>query len=168
MKALANLSVSVLFALLSIPAHLHGATGPSVDELFTGKVTPVLYVRDVQRSIRFYCDELGFRFVSESKGRSSDKHAEPPYAANVAAGSQEFLLHQFTAATGLPLTKFKGIRGRYHVEVKDLTAYYELLRSRGLKTHHFIPLAGKGVFMFAVTDPDGHDIFFNRAVRPAG
>jgi len=158
---------SVLLAFLAIPAHLLGATGPRVDDLFTGKVTPVLYVRDVQRSVRFYCDELGFRFVSESKGTTSDKRPEPLYAASVAAGGQELVLHQFTAATGLPLSKFNGISGRYHVEVKDLTAYYDLLRSRGLKTHHFIALAGGGVFMFAVTDPDGHDIFFNRAIRPA-
>ena len=115
---------------------------------FLGQVKPVLYVNDVKASTGFFRDVLGFAFVSWADNEES------PYYAEMAAGDQKFGLH----APRDTAERARVGRQRIYFRVRDVEA------------HHKRVLACKGrpgpvertawMTMFAVTDPDGHEIVF--------
>lgn len=117
------------------------------------RLTPNLVVRDVERSIRFYCDVLDFEL---------DKHVpeKPPFVfASVRGGGVEIFLNEYTTVVeeypafgtvplGGTLTLYLAMQG-----VDDL---YSEIRSNG--TRIVMPIETKfyGVREFAVADPDGY------------
>ena len=115
------------------------------------KLTPNLVVSDVQRSISFYCDVLGFT-------KTMNVPDEPPYAfAAVQSGDIEIFLNSAESA-GEEYHAFKdrqpGGTLTLFVEVADVAGLYASLKS---KVRVILPLENKwyGVTEFAFEDPDG-------------
>ncbi|MGH7288162.1 MAG: VOC family protein [Myxococcota bacterium] len=115
---------------------------------FLGQVKPVLYVSDVKASAGFFRDALGFAFLSWADTE------ETPYYAEMAAGSQKFGLHtpRDTAE------RARVGQQRLYFRVRDVEAHRErVLACKGRPG----PIERTAwMTMFAVTDPDGHEIVF--------
>ncbi len=119
------------------------------------RLTPNLVVRDVERSIRFYCDVLDFEL---------DKHVpeKPPFVfASVRGGGVEIFLNEHTTVIeeypafgkipiGGTLTLYMAMQG-----IDDL---YSDMRSNGAKVVMPIETKFYGVREFAIADPDGYII----------
>jgi lactoylglutathione lyase len=119
------------------------------------RLTPNLVVRDVEQSIRFYCDVLDFeldQYVPE----------KPPFVfASVRGGGVEIFLNQYETVVeeypafgkvpiGGTLTLYLAMQG-----VDDL---YSEIRSNGTKIVMPIETKFYGVREFAIADPDGYII----------
>ncbi|MFN7980386.1 MAG: VOC family protein [Vicinamibacterales bacterium] len=120
------------------------------------KLTPNLLVTNVERSVAFYTDVLGFErgmFVPD---------VAPFVFASVTSGSVEIFFNdavvagqEYPTLAGRPI----GTSGTMFIEVKDLDAYYAQLQ--GAVTI-LVPLVTQpyGMKEFAITDPDGYIITF--------
>ena len=120
------------------------------------KLTPNLVVADLQRSLEFYRDILGFKMeiaVPE----------EPPHVfASVQSGRVEIFLNAVEPAVAeYPAFRSRAIGGTLtlFIEVDGIEAAYDSLR---LRVKVVMPLERKwyGVTEFAFEDPDGYIITF--------
>jgi catechol 2,3-dioxygenase-like lactoylglutathione lyase family enzyme len=127
------------------------------------KLTPNLIVADVDRSVAFYRDVLGFTVAMQVPD------ASPLVFAGMQSGDVEIFLNSAEAAyaeypafkerpIGGTLTQFIHVTGieQMHAELKD-------------KVTIVMPLEKKwyGVTEFAIADPDGYIITFAEANAPA-
>ncbi len=128
------------------------------------KLTPNLVVSDLQRSLEFYREVLGFTVTIAVPD-------EPPHVfAALQSGAIEIFLNaresaeaEYSAFTGRPI----GGTLTLFVEVVDVRKAYESLKARVKLT---MPLEKKwyGVTEFAFEDPDGYTITFaEQENRPA-
>lgn len=120
------------------------------------KLTPNLLVANVESSVAFYTDVLGFErgmFVPD---------VAPYVFASVVSGSVEIFFNDAAVAVqeypllaGRPI----GASGTLFIEVKDLESYYAQLQG---KVNVVIPFVTQpyGMKEFAITDPDGYLITF--------
>ena len=120
------------------------------------KLTPNLIVADVNRSLAFYRDVLGFSV------EDTVPDAEPFVFAIVVSGQVQIYLNAPEPAVAeYPAFKDRPIGGTLtlFVEVKDIDAAYASLNGR---VPVVMPLEKKwyGVTEFAFTDPDGYVITF--------
>ena len=120
------------------------------------KLTPNLIVSNVERSLAFYCDVLGFTRTHAVPGQS------PFVFAGVLSGAVEIFLNapgpateEYPALAGKPL----GGTLTLFIEVAGIEKAYEELTS---KVNVTMPLEKKwyGVTEFAFEDPDGYVITF--------
>jgi len=135
-----------------------GGGNPAGFGSFTGEILPVLYVKDVLKSVAFYTDELGFgldHFHDYETGESVPAWTkkEPPIYAEMRAGDQKFALHRASDPEAL---RVGGTR--IYVGVTDVEEHYELVKARGAAPGELKKMPWMA--MFSVTDPDGHDIYF--------
>ncbi len=115
---------------------------------FTGDIKPVLYVTDVEKSVPFYRDVLGFGFEGFADLDGG------PYYAEMVAGGRKFGLHEPTSTVQDSMVG----RERLYFRVGDLEAHRSRVLARGGK-----PGAMKKtgwMDMFIVRDPDGNEIVF--------
>ncbi len=120
------------------------------------KLTPNLVVGNVERSIAFYCDVLGFT-------RTMTVPDESPYVfAGVQSGSVEIFLN----APGPAIEEYPAFSGKpiggtltLFIEVSGIKKIYEELKTQVKVT---MPLEKKwyGTTEFAFEDPDGYVITF--------
>ena len=120
------------------------------------KLTPNLVVSNVERSLAFYCNVLGFT-------RTMNVPNESPFVfAAVQSGPVEIFLN----ATGPATEEYPAFKGRpiggtltLYMEVAGVEEIYAALKSRVKMT---MPLEKKfyGVTEFAFEDPDGYVITF--------
>jgi len=120
------------------------------------KLTPNLIVSNVERSLAFYRDVLGFSVDITVPDQS-------PYVfASVRSGAVEIFLNAPEPA----LTEYPAFKGRpiggtltLFIEVTDIGHVYESL---GARVNVTMPLEKKwyGVTEFAFEDPDGYVITF--------
>ncbi len=120
------------------------------------KVTPNLVVSNVERSIAFYRDVLGFAV------QTTVPEASPYVFAIVQSGAVEIFLNAIEASVAeYPAFKDRPIGGTLtlYMQVDDAGAAYEMLKSR---VSIVMPFEKKwyGVTEFAFTDPDGYIITF--------
>ena len=120
------------------------------------KLTPNLIVSDVERSVAFYRDVLGFTMAFSVPDEA------PRVFACVTHGSIEIFLNApGPAIEEYPAFKDRPIGGTLtlFVEVKDVEAAYEELKSR---VEIVMPFEKKwyGMTEFAFLDPDGYIITF--------
>jgi len=120
------------------------------------KLTPNLVVLDVDRSVAFYRDVLGFALVT------TVPDAAPYVFAIVRSGPVEIYLNAPEAAMAeYPALKDRPIGGTLtlFIEVKDIEESYTALKDRMTVV---MPLETKwyGVTEFAIADPDGYLITF--------
>ena len=121
---------------------------------FTGEVKPVLYVRDVEASVPFFRDVLGFELDGYS-----DLRGEPYYADMLAAGLK-FGLHEPTSTSHEPRVG----QQRIYFRVQDLAAHRARVEARQGDPGEIVET--DWMDMFIVRDPDGHEIVF-AATDPA-
>ena len=120
------------------------------------KLTPNLIVSDVQRSIAFYRDVLGFSVTATVPDTA-------PYVfAVVQSGPVEIFLNAPEPAVAeYPAFKDRSIGGTLtlFMEVEGIRHAFDSLQQR---VHVVAPLEHKwyGVTEFAFTDPDGYVITF--------
>ncbi len=115
-------------------------------------------VRDVNRSVNFYTERLGFELNQDMR----------PAFASVARGSAELWLSgpKSSAARPMPDGRKPGPGGwnRLVLEVEDLTVLVHDLRSKGLEFRNDI-VVGPGGKQVLLDDPDGNPI---ELFEPAG
>jgi uncharacterized glyoxalase superfamily protein PhnB len=123
--------------------------------MLEGKLLPMLYVRDVPRSVAFYRDVLGFEFQGWWDEENETYVPEPtpgaaPDFAELRAG--DLVLHLHVAVTDREIDTGASI---LHLRVKDADAYHEQVSARGGR---FDPPCNQvwGWRQFYVRDPDGH------------
>jgi uncharacterized glyoxalase superfamily protein PhnB len=127
------------------------------------KLTPNLVVSNVEQSVAFYRDVLGFTLAQTVP-------EEPPLVfAIVKSGAVEvFLNAPEPALAEYPAFKSRPIGGTLtlFMEVDGIKSVYESLQGRVTTV---MPLEHKwyGVTEFAITDPDGYVITFAEADAPA-
>jgi catechol 2,3-dioxygenase-like lactoylglutathione lyase family enzyme len=119
-------------------------------------LSPNLIVADVERSIAFYRDVLGFTV------EQTVPDAGPFVFAIVKSGAVELMLN----APGPAVEEYPAFKGRpiggtltLFIHITGIHAAYEALRA---KVTVVLPLEKKwyGVTEFAITDPDGYVITF--------
>jgi catechol 2,3-dioxygenase-like lactoylglutathione lyase family enzyme len=120
------------------------------------KLAPNLVVSNVERSVAFYCDVLGFTLAQKVPDDS------PLVFASVQSGDVEVFLNapgpavaEYPAFTSRPL----GGTLTLFMEVDGIKALHDALAGR---VNVVMPLERKwyGVTEFAITDPDGYVITF--------
>ena len=120
------------------------------------KLTPNLVVSNVERSVAFYCDVLGFALAQKVPDQS------PLVFAAVQSGDVEvFLNAPEPAFAEYPAFKSRAIGGTLtlFMEVEGISSLHDALAGR---VSVVMPLERKwyGVTEFAITDPDGYVITF--------
>jgi lactoylglutathione lyase len=120
------------------------------------KLTPNLVVANVERSLAFYVDTLGFE-----RGMTVPD-ASPFVFASVTSGSVEVFFNDAAAAVkeypafdGRPI----GATGTLFIEVEGVDALHDRLKST---VKIVMPIETKfyGMREFAIADPDGYIITF--------
>lgn len=124
------------------------------------KLTPNLLVANVERSLAFYVDVLGFE-------RGMTVPDESPFLfASVTGGAVEIFFNdaanavkEYPALAGKPL----GATGTMYIEVEGVNALHDRLAPRVPIT---MPLVTQfyGMREFAIADPDGYVITFAERV----
>lgn len=114
-------------------------------------VMPTLTVSDIEASIRFYRDVLGF-VVSDTIEKDGQV-----VGASIKAGVVEFLLGQDDLAKGRDLQKGVGLR-LYCVTAQEIDEVAENVRARGGTLTHEPTDQPWGSRDFGVADPDGFTI----------
>jgi uncharacterized glyoxalase superfamily protein PhnB len=123
------------------------------------KLTPNLIVADVERSLAFYRDVLGFTLIT----------TVPDAAPYVFAILQSGDVGVYLNAPGPALKEYPALKGRplggtltLFIDVDDVRGSYEALRDR---VEIVMPLEKKwyGPTEFAFVDPDGYVITFAEA-----
>lgn len=142
----------VLVFLVVLAAFIAGprasVAGPDQGSEFTGEAKAVLYVSDVERSVPFFGDVLGFEFLGFTEAEGS------PYYAEMAAGSFKFGLHNPMNAEQ---ENWVGHQ-RIYFRVTAVEPHRSLVAERGGSPGELIET--DWMDMFIVRDLDGHQIVF--------
>jgi catechol 2,3-dioxygenase-like lactoylglutathione lyase family enzyme len=157
----------VVLSFLSFVA-LAGRAGPVVDSVG-------ITVGDLDRSVRFYGDVLGFTRVAEWEEQGADyEHVYGVFGARVrvtrlALGAESIELRQFLAPQGRPIPADSRSNDRWfqHVAiiVSDMDRAYATLRAHGVAYASTGPQTlpawnedAGGIAAFYFRDPDGHNL----------
>jgi lactoylglutathione lyase len=127
------------------------------------KLTPNLLVANVERSLAFYVDTLGF-----ARGMTVPD-ASPFVFAAVTSGDVEIFVNdavtagkEYPAFAGKPI----GLTGTMYIELEGVDALHERIKSKVQVT---MPLVTQfyGMREFGIVDPDGYVITFAERVPGA-
>jgi lactoylglutathione lyase len=110
----------------------------------------MIYVRDVDRALKFYRDLLGFQSVEIFQGGPRVVYAR----LRSPAGKMSIALHQVEPGQELP--RFDAMR--LYFEVKDLEAFCEKLKSQGVEIRQMPKPMPWGWTHAYLDDPDGHEV----------
>jgi predicted enzyme related to lactoylglutathione lyase len=117
-------------------------------------ISPVLLVADMDRSVTFFRDQLGFECTV---------HGDPPDFGTADRDGQTILL-ALAAESELIVPNWKIVDKMWNVYIRvdDADAFYDEVQRRGAKIDYTIYDAPHGFREFGVQDPDGHDIAFGQ------
>ena len=125
------------------------------------KLTPNLLVTNVERSLAFYVDVLGFE-----RGMTVPEHS--PYVfASVTSGAVEIFFNDAaTAIKEYPAFAAKplGATGTMYIEVDGVDALHDRLKA-AMKIAMPLVTQFYGMREFAIEDPDGYVITFAERVQ---
>ena len=129
-------------------------TVPMKAEANVKQVIPFFWVRDIQKSIRFYVDDLGFLMTKDwtDGGRLRWCWLE--------LGATAVMLQEFWQE-GPNRNATEGILGQGVMicfTCDDAIAFYREIRSRGVTAKR--PFVGNAMWVTEVTDPDGYHLLF--------
>jgi catechol 2,3-dioxygenase-like lactoylglutathione lyase family enzyme len=118
------------------------------------QAVPFLWVHDLERSVRFYLDGLGFRMTKQwlDEGKLRWCWLE--------LGDAAIMLQEFWKEgphRNLPDGKV-GIGVSINFICKDAVALWRDFIARGLSAQR--PFVGNGMWVTQVSDPDGYDLSF--------
>lgn len=117
-------------------------------------VSPVLLVADLQRSVDYFRDRLGF---------TCEVFGDPPNFATAGRDAAVILLALSDQPGRLvPHWQIVDRMWNVYIRVDDADAIYTEVQERGAKIDYTIYDAPHGFREFGVQDPDGHDIAFGQ------
>lgn len=121
------------------------------------QVVPFLGVTDMERSLRFYLDGLGFTIMNkwEPEGRIR--------WCWLTRGGASIMLQEFVKG-GHGGQRSEGVLGQgvnLCFQCEDAVALYRELRSRGLEARE--PFVGNSMWVTGLSDPDGYKLDFESA-----
>jgi predicted enzyme related to lactoylglutathione lyase len=123
--------------------------------VFTG-ISPVLLVADLDRSVAYYGERLGF---------SCEVYGDPPDFATAHRDEATILLALAEQSAKLiPYWKIVDKMWNAYIRVDDVDAIYAEVQARGAGIDYTIYNAPHGFREFGVQDPDGHDIAFGQRI----
>jgi len=118
-------------------------------------VWPLLFVEDIEKSIAFYRDRLGFELVGEAKD------AGQVFWARLKRGGASIMLQQTEPGAedeeGLPGQRGQGVA--FYMICSDANAMYDELMQRGLDIDP-PTMAPYGMNQLFVPEPDGYALCF--------
>ena len=118
---------------------------------------PVYTVNDVEQSLRWYRDVLGF--VAGERWEDGGRLQ----GVEMLAGRVSFFLNQDDWKKGRDRVKGEGVRV-YCTTVQDVDGLASKLKARGAKLEHE-PRDEMGVRAFALVDPDGYKITISAVAK---
>ncbi len=115
---------------------------------------PVLLVSDIDATLGYYRDRLGFDTVA---------YGDPPRFASATRGGATvlFALHDNPSEI-VPNWRLCSNTWNVYIEVVDVDALYDELRERGATIDYELYDAPHGFREFGTQDPDGYDIAFGQ------
>jgi predicted enzyme related to lactoylglutathione lyase len=117
-------------------------------------ISPVLLVSDIERSVAYYRDMLGF---------DCEIYGDPPdFAAASRDGATLLLALCREPDRIVPNWKIVDKVWNAYIRVDDANAIYAEVQDRGAGIDYTIYDAPHGFREFGVQDPDGHDIAFGQ------
>jgi len=165
------LGLGIIFAL-SVPRSTSAAEAPGPVHTVDSISVPVL---DMERSVAFYCDVLGFAKASDTE-RSGDgyEHLYGVFGARVRVvtlklGDESLKLEQFIAPRGRPIPVDSKSNDRWfqHIAiiVSDMDRAFAWLRAKNVEFSstgpQLLPKSNPnagGISAFYFRDPDGHSL----------
>jgi catechol 2,3-dioxygenase-like lactoylglutathione lyase family enzyme len=124
-------------------------------------VCPFFIVRDIESSIAFYVDKLGFEI--SFKGPDDD-----PYFAIVERDGAWFMLKAITPEVG-PVpnhTRHGWARWDAYIHTPDPDALAEEFASRGVAFYSTLAVNSDNLRGFELEDADGYVLYFGRLAKP--
>ena len=119
-------------------------------------ISPFFIVGDVERSIAFYRDRLGF-------AETWREPADNPFAAILVRDRSQLFVKSETGITPVPNnTRHPHLRWDAFVYVVDPDALADEYAERGAPLSKPLADTPDGLRGFEVTDPDGYVLFFGR------
>jgi uncharacterized glyoxalase superfamily protein PhnB len=120
-------------------------------------VSPVLLVADLERSVDYFSDGLGFE---------CHVFGDPPNFATAARDTAVILMALSDQPERLvPHWQIVDKMWDAYIRVDDVDAIYAELQERGADIDYTIYDAPHGFREFGVQDPDGHDIAFGQPLE---
>jgi uncharacterized glyoxalase superfamily protein PhnB len=113
-------------------------------------VSPVLLSSDLDRSIAYYTDKLGFVCEYSSEGFA------------IVERDDVSIFLALTTAEIVPHWQNVEMMWNVYVRVEDVDAIYAEVQERGCGIDYSLYDAPHGMREFGVQDPDGHDIAFGQ------
>ena len=119
------------------------------------RIAPVLVVRDVESSVAYYCDRLGFDVVGT--------FGEPLEMAFVGRGGVQVMLQDAEGKpTPGPNSTYKSVAWDALFWVSDARGLFEEFRRRGAEIRTEPHKTFYGHTEVEATDPDGHVLCFSQ------
>jgi catechol 2,3-dioxygenase-like lactoylglutathione lyase family enzyme len=120
-------------------------------------IVPLLFVEDLERSVAFYCDSLGFVLVNEWK--PDGKLAW----SRLKRGTAALMLQQSTDEDGPAAGRGRGRGVEFFFLCDDAGALHAEFTTRGLDLKR-PTVAFYGMNQLFLQDPDGYQLCFQSAV----
>lgn len=123
------------------------------------RVVPFFAVREMQNSLAFYLDGLGF----EMAGKWVDEGVIR--WCNLQMGNAELMLQEFRTEghDSRQFSENKGEGVSLFFFCDDAVAYYRDVLSRGIDASE--PQVGNGMWVTSMADPDGYNLYFQSATN---
>ena len=117
-------------------------------------ISPVLLVADLDRSVAYFRDKLGF---------DCEVNGDPPNFG-IARRDEATILLALTDEAYRIVPNWKIVHNMWnaYIRVDDVDAVYAEVQERGAEIDYTIYDAPHGFREFGVQDPDGHDIAFGQ------
>lgn len=115
----------------------------------------VLAVNDLQASVAFYCDRMGFEIDLETEGWCF-------------VSRDNFILMLGHCPDEVPASQINDHSYFAYIEVDDIDALHQDFCARGLSALPGPQSQPWGMREFLVKTPDGHRIMFGQAVQKVG
>ncbi len=124
-----------------------------------GYLSPTIAVRDMNRTIEFYRDSLGFKLGMVFPDAGSPEYADM---------SRDSMVLMFipTRNCGIDDGERLGVGVSFYMEIDgDIDDYYRELKNKGVNIVIDIKDEPFGIRDFTVADPDGYLLTFNKKIQ---
>ena len=119
-------------------------------------ISPVLLVSDLERSVAYFRDKLGF---------DCEVYGDPPNFGSASRDNASILLALTNEVERIvPNWRIVENMWNVYIRVDDVDRLYAEVQERGAPIDYTIYDAPHGFREFGVQDPDGHDIGFGQPI----